>query len=127
MYEYVIVLPSSLIICLHTQSVHKEIVGDGVGVGVCVFVGVGVCVFVGVGVVVFVGVRVSVGVGVGVGVSVGVDVGVFVGVDVGVGVFVGVGVGVGHVGHSPDEQPGWVTHVPVSSTGAVGVPVVTAM
>ena len=98
MYEYVIVLPSSLIICLHTQSVHKEIVGDGVGVGVCVFVGVGV--------VVFVGVRVSVGVGVGVGVSVGVDVGVFVGVDVGVGVFVGVGVGVGHVGHSPDEQPG---------------------
>jgi len=100
-YEYVIVLPSSLIICLHTQSVHKEIVGDGVGVGVCVFVGVGVCVFVGVGVTLSVMDGVILGVidGVIEGVTDGVKVGVSVGVGVGVRVDVGVGDGV-----SPGEQ-----------------------
>ena len=47
------VLPSLLIICLHTQSVHN--IGDGVGVKVGVTVLVGVKVLVGVTVLVGVG------------------------------------------------------------------------
>ena len=82
-------------ICLHTQSVHKVDVEDGVGVGVGEITVVGVTEVEGV----FVGVTDKVGCGVlvGVGVSEGVSEGVGVGVSIGVSV--GVGVGDGHAEH----------------------------
>jgi hypothetical protein len=111
-------------ICLHTQSVHKVDVEDGVGVGEITIVGVTEVEGVFVGVLVGVTDKVGCGVVVGVGVSEGVSEGVGVGVSTGVSV--GVGVGDGHV-HSPDEQLGCETHVPVSSTVAVAGPDATAI